>query len=282
MKIMTIYQAFVLGIVQGVTELLPISSSAHLNLIPWILGWNIPESFDVALHFGTLLSILTFFYKDWTDLIKNGLHFFYSIPKRLIDQKNNDSNIGKTKETEKGKMFWYIFLATIPGGTIGFILDYLIGDSLSNMPLLIAIMLIVMGIIMYVIDKKSLSITEYETMSFKQSFLIGLSQAIAFIPGVSRSGITMTMGRMLGVSRKGAAKYSFMLSTPIVLAASIYKLKDFSFDMPFIIGVFTSCIVGLIAIRYLLTYLKKSDFKIFVIYRVIFGLIMILLYITKT
>lgn len=190
---MTILQALILGIIQGLTELLPISSSAHLTIIPWALNWNVPEAFDIALHFGTLLAIALFFFKDWISLIKGGIN----------------QVIKKEKSTE-GKMFWYLVIATIPGGIIGFLLDHYASDLL-NQPIIIGIALIVMGIILYIADKKSKSDTKYENMTLKQTFLIGLSQALAFIPGVSRSGITMTTGRMLGVERESTAKYSFML-----------------------------------------------------------------------
>ena len=146
-------------------------------------------------------------------------------------------------------------------------------------PIIIAISLIVMGIILYLVDKKAKSNTNYENMNFKQSFLIGLSQCLAFVPGVSRSGITMTVGRAMGVDRESVAKYSFMLSTPIVFAASMLKLieGEFIFSIPFFIGVFTSFIVGIIVIKWLLNYLKKGSFKIFAIYRMIFGIIILIL-----
>lgn len=259
-----ILQALVLGIVQGLTELLPISSSAHLNLIPWIFNWEIPESFDVALHFGTLLAIALFFFKDWIALIKGGYN-----------------QVVKKEKTFEGKMFWYLVIATIPGGIIGFVLDHMAGDSLGKMPLLIAIALILMGIILYIVDKKAPNKTKYEDMNFKQTFLIGLSQALAFIPGVSRSGITMTTGRIMGVDRASTAKYSFMLSAPIVLGATIYKFKDFVFGIPFIVGVLASFIVGLLVIKFLLQYLQKGSFKIFAIYRVIVGIIIIGIYISR-
>ncbi len=263
---MTILQAIILGIVQGLTELLPISSSAHLFLIPWIFNWNIPESFDVALHFGTLLAIGIFFFKDWISLIKGGYN-------RVVK---------KEKSTE-GKMFWNIVIATIPGGIIGFILDKY-AESILTKPIIIAIALIVMGIILYLIDKNAKKETDYENMTFKQTFIIGLSQSLAFIPGVSRSGITMTTGRALGVKREAVAKYSFMLSAPIVLAATIFKLKDFieyfliadiMGIVAFAIGVVMSFLVGIVVIKFLLNYLKKGSFKIFAIYRIIVGIIVI-------
>lgn len=264
---MQIYQAIILGIVQGLTELLPISSSAHLFLIPWLFKWNIPESFDVALHFGTLLAIGIFFFKDWVKLIKGGYN-----------------SLVKKEKSFEGKMFWYIVIATIPGGIIGFILDHFAEEILTK-PVIIAIALIVMGIILYFVDKYSISKTEYEKLTLKQTFLIGLSQSLAFIPGVSRSGITMTAGRLMGVKREAAARYSFMLSAPIVLAATVFKLGDFidffkiadtSGIIAFILGVLMSFVVGIIVIKFLLEYLRKGSFKGFAIYRVIIGLTVLL------
>ncbi len=263
---MSIIQSIILGIVQGLTELLPISSSAHLFLIPWIFNWEIPESFDVALHFGTLLAIGIFFFKDWIELIVGGYNF-----------------VIKKEKTIQGKMFWYIVIATLPGGIIGFILDKY-AEELLTKPMIIAIALIIMGIILYLIDKNAKKETDYKDMTFKQTFIIGLSQSLAFIPGVSRSGITMTTGRALGVKREAVAKYSFMLSAPIVLAATVFKLKDFIeyflvADMvgiiAFAMGVIMSFIVGMIVIKFLLDYLKKGSFKVFAIYRIIIGIIVI-------
>lgn len=256
---MEIYQALILGIIQGLTELLPVSSSAHLTIIPMIFKWSVPEAFDVALHFGTLLAIIIFFFKDWLELIKGGYN--YAI---------------KKEKTTQGKMFWYIVLATIPGGVIGYILDRFCEDYLKN-PIIIAIALIVMGIILYIVDKKAKSKVKYEDMNLKQTFLIGLSQALAFIPGVSRSGVTITTARAMGITREAAAKYTFLLSTPIVFAATVLKFKDFVFNLPFVIGVISSFLVGLLVIKFLLQYLKKGSFKAFAIYRVIVGLLIILL-----
>lgn len=256
---MEIYQALILGIVQGLTELLPISSSAHLTIIPWIFNWNIPEAFDVALHFGTLLAIVLYFFKDWMELIKGG--YKYAV---------------KKEKTVQGRMFWYIVLATIPGGIVGYLLDHFLSGVL-NRPIIIAIALIVMGIILYVVDKNAKSKVKYKEMTLKQTFLIGVSQALAFIPGVSRSGITITTARAMGITREAAAKYTFLLSTPIVFAATVLKFKDFVFNLPFIVGVVSSFIVGLLVIKCLLKYLQKGSFKAFAIYRVIAGIVIILI-----
>lgn len=267
-----ILQALILGIVQGLTELLPISSSAHLNLFPWVFKWGeISASFDVALHIGTLFAIVIFFFKDWLELIKGGYK----------------QAIKKEKSTE-GKIFWYIVISTIPTGILCLVLDKISEKIIEKLALgfnveekiiemfLIAFALIVMGIILYVVDKKAKSNVEYKDITFKQSLFVGMSQALAAaFPGVSRSGITMTVGRGMGLKRESVAKYSFLLSTPIVAAAAIFDLKNFAFNMPFFIGVFASFIVGLIVIKFLLEYLKKGSFKGFAIYRIILGLFII-------
>ncbi len=246
---MSIIQAIILGVVQGLTELLPISSSAHLYLVPWAFGWmnseefNLAfEAFDVALHAGTLFAIVIFFFKDWINLIKGGFN-----------------RVFKKEKSFEGTMFWYLVLATIPGGAIGFLLDHFLEDALKN-ALIIGTALIVMGIILYIVDKKAKSDTKYEDMTLKQTFLIGLSQALAFIPGVSRSGVTMMAGRALGIDRESVAKYSFLLSTPIVAGATLYKLKDFVINVPFFVGVITSFIVRNICNKILTRILKERKF----------------------
>lgn len=264
---MTIIQSIILGIVQGLTEFLPISSSGHLNLFPWVFGWQqMPDSFDVALHIGTLLAIVIFFYKDWINLIVGGYN-------QTI----------KKKPSQDGKIFWYIVLATIPAGILSLVLDKIsdkiVGDNLNFQMLVIAITLILLGIILYIVDEKSKSNTDYEHLTFKQSLLIACSQAIAAaFPGTSRSGITMTTARYLGVDRESAAKYSFLLATPITLAAVIFDIKHFAFDLSFFVGVLTSFVVGFLVIKFLMEYLKKGSFKVFAIYRVVIGLIVIGLY----
>ena len=263
---MTVLQAIFLGIIQGLTEFLPISSSAHLNIMPWLFHWQeIPESFDVALHFGTLLAICIYFFKDWIDLIIGGY-------KKAI----------KKEDSTDGRIFWYIVISTIPTGILSIILEKFSDKYLPGMAP-IAVALIVMGILLYVIDKKSQSEVGYDKITFKQGFLIGLSQALAFIPGVSRSGITMTTGRLMGVDRESTAKYSFMLAAPITFGAALYKLVSgaFTINLSFAIGILTSFIVGIFVIKFLLDYLKKGSFKLFAIYRVIIGILVIGIYISR-
>ena len=251
-----IIEAITLGIVQGLTELLPVSSSAHLYLLSeFFFDWKISDSFDIALHFGTLLAICIFFFKDWINLIKGGFN-----------------KVFKKEDSTEGRIFWYIVVATIPTGIIGIIFEHYL-ESYLTQPLIVATALIVMGILLYVVDKKSKSEVSYENMTFKQAFLIGISQVLAFIPGVSRSGATITVGRALKVDRESVAKYTFLLSTPIIFAATVLKIFDFQFSIAFFAGVISSFLVGLAVIKFLMEFIKKRSFKVFAIYRVILGIV---------
>lgn len=261
---MTILQSIILGVVQGLTEFLPISSSAHLHIFPWVLKWSeIPDSFDVALHFGTLMAVILFFIKDWFKLFKGGWN-----------------KVFKKEDSTEGKIFWYLVLATIPSALLFFILDKVFGDILKN-ELIIGITLIVMGILLYIVDNKAKSTYNIEKLTLKQAIFIGLSQALAFIPGMSRSGSTMIIGRLMEVDRPTTAKFSFLLSVPIILAATLYKFKHFVFDIPFIIGVVVSFAVALMVIGIFMEYIKKRSYKLFAIYRVIFGLAILIIYFIK-
>ena len=262
---MTIVESLILGIVQGLTEFLPISSSAHLNVFPWLFGWkNLSEGMDVALHIGTLLALVIFFWKDWINLIKGGY--------RKVVKKEN---------SQDGKIFWYLVIATIPAGILSLVLDkvseIIFGENINFQMKIIACTLIIMGIILYVVDKKSKSTVDYNNITLKQAVLVGISQAIAAaFPGVSRSGITMTVARSLKIDRESAAKLSFMLAMPITFAAVIFELLKFTFDIALLLGILASFITGVLVIKFLMNYLKKGSFKAFAIYRIIFGIIIIL------
>lgn len=254
------FQAIFLGIVQGLTEFLPISSSAHLNIMPWLFKWDeISPSFDLALHAGTLLAILIYFFKDWLQLIRGGYR-----------------SVVKKERSAQGRIFWYIIISTVPAGVLGLLLekgaDKLIGKKLNVQMIVISVALIVMGILLYVVDKRSASNTTLKKITFKQGFIVGVSQALAAaVPGVSRSGITMTAARAMGIERESAARYSFLLSAPIVAAAVLLSLGDFTFSAEFFAGVLASFISGMLVIRFLMKYLKKGSFGIFAVYRVILG-----------
>lgn len=258
---MSIWQAIIYGIVQGLGEFLPISSTAHLKLLPWIFNWQpMGQTFDVALHGGTLFAVIIFFWKDWIRLFKAG----------FSNMRSND-----------GKLFWFIVIACIPGGLAGLLFESQIETILSN-ELIIAAMLIIMGVVLYAADKLGKSEFELEQMTLGKSLAIGISQALALIPGVSRSGITMAAGRFAGVTRESAAKFTFLLSTPLIFAVAVYKIKDLvnvNIEVaPFITAVVVSAVVGALSIKFLLDYLKKRGFGIFVIYRFALGGFVILLY----
>jgi undecaprenyl-diphosphatase len=250
-----ILQAGILGLVQGLGEFLPISSSAHLVIVPWLFNWEDQGlTFDIALHIGTLIAVAIYFWKDWLQLITKG----------VTDARSRE-----------GRLFWYLVLATIPGAMIGLLLEKKAETSFRN-PVLIAIMLIALGIVLYWVDRKSAKKIEAENISLKTSFLIGLSQALAIIPGVSRSGITMTTGLFLGLTREGAARFSFLLSAPIIFGAAIVKVPHIIANPAvittnFIVGMVVSCVTGIASIGFLLRYVQTKTFLPFAWYRFILG-----------
>lgn len=256
---MTLFQAIVLGLVQGLGEFLPISSSAHLVLVPWLFRWPDPGlTFDIALHIGTLVAVVAYFWKDWLTLIVKG----------ITDRSSRD-----------GRLFWYLVLASIPGAAIGFLLEDK-AETVFRTPLLIAAMLIAMGVLLSWADRRSPKTTGVEGIGLGASFLIGLSQALAIIPGVSRSGITMSTGLMLGLTREGAARFSFLLSTPIILGAALVKVPHVvshpeMLTLNFVIGMLVSCVTGLLSIGFLLRYVQTRNFLPFVWYRYALGAVVI-------
>lgn len=264
-QLVVVLRSVFLGIVQGLTEFLPVSSSAHLNIFPWLFKWKeISPSFDLALHAGTLLAILVYFFKDWINLIKGGY-----------------SSVFKHKRTTEGRIFWYIVIATIPAGLLGKVFEKLIekatGENIDVNMIIISIALIVMGIVLYVVDKRASTDVTLNKLKFKPAFLIGLSQAIAgAVPGVSRSGITMSVGRAYGLDREAAAKYSFLLSAPMIAGALLLSIGDFKFSLAFVLGVIASFVTGILVIRFLMNYLKRGGYGVFAIYRVVFGLFILI------
>ncbi|MBI4370206.1 MAG: undecaprenyl-diphosphatase UppP [Elusimicrobia bacterium] len=246
-------QAIILGIIQGITEFLPISSSAHLVLAPWLLGWQYQGlAYDVALHWGTLLAVAIYFWRDWLTLIKAAWRHGPSSEKHL---------------------FWSVVLATMPAALAGLALNDL-AEHIFRSPLLMAAPLILFGLLMAWADKTSSAQKGAESLTLIPCFMIGLAQALAIVPGVSRSGITITAALFLGFKRETAARYSFLLSTPIVMAAGILKLKDLDGPLawgPFWAGIMASAISGWAAISFLLAYLKNKNLTAFAIYRILLG-----------
>lgn len=258
-----------LGAVQGFGEFLPISSSAHLILAPWLFGWqNHSLSFDVMLHAGTLVAVILYFWKDWLVLIREGI---LSVKERTL--------MGPPQR----RLFWYLVIASVPGAIIGKLLEDKAENTFRS-PLLVASALVIFGFIFYVVDHIGRKTRKLGSFNLLDSILIGISQALAIVPGVSRSGITMATGLGLGLDRESAAKFSFLLSTPIIFGATILKFKEIinignqGNALVLISGFITSAAAGFIAIRYLLNYVKRHTFNIFVAYRIVFGLTVILLF----
>lgn len=258
----------ILGIIQGIAEFLPISSSAHLIIFREIfglgsnIGSNIELAFDLALHFGTLLAIVIFFFKELWKLLIDGLT--------------------KGNKTKDGKLFWFLILATIPAGIVGVLFEDVFDSFFRKQLWLIALALIIVGIIIYLVDKKSKADKSMKDLKWYQALIIGCAQVFALIPGFSRSGTTITASRALGLDREDSAKFSFYLSIPVVAGATLFSLiKDNTITiisenlMIFGIGILISFIVGLLCISFLLKYIKKNDFKIFMIYRIVLGLLVL-------
>lgn len=260
---MNILQAIVYGMVQGITEFLPVSSTAHLVIIPWLFGWQDPGiAFDVALHLGTAAAVIIYFFKDWLRLISAG----------LTNPKSGD-----------GKLFWLIVLATIPGGLFGVILSRYM-ESFRN-PAVIGVMLIIMGVILYLSDKTGKNTHHLGDMNAKRSIAIGLSQVFAIVPGVSRSGITLSAGRLLGMDRESIAKFTFLMSTPIILGDGLYHAKNLLHmhidAVPFLTALVVSAAVGILCISFLLGYIKKKGLGVFAVYRFSLGVLIIAIYLFK-
>lgn len=270
---MDIFQAIVLGIVQGLGEFLPISSTAHLVLTPYFFGWDDPGlAFDVALHAGTLVAVLGYFWRDWIGILKSavnhlGLKFQFESRNHLDVYSSN--------------LLWLLIVATIPGALAGYFLeDY--AKGVFRHPLVIAFTLSFVGLLLYAADKFLKHKKEIKDVTVWDSIIIGIAQAVAIIPGVSRSGATMTAGLWTGLSREGAARFSFLMSTPIILGATLAQFPDFfngTFEtLPLTFGVLASAISGYLAIAFLLRFLQKYGFAVFVWYRIILALVIVLVY----
>ncbi len=257
---MTILQAIVLGLVQGLGEFLPISSSGHLVLAPWLFGWPDPGlTFDVALHVGTLLAVVAYFWKDWLRLIAAGF---------------------TAARSQEGRLFWYLVLATIPGAIGGLLLEKW-AETTFRAPLLTAGMLIAFGLVLYWTDRQGGKDVEVKDITMKTSIIIGIAQILALIPGVSRSGITMTAGLGLGLTREGATRFSFLLLAPIIFGAAVMKLPHLlanpaEITLNFMLAVLVSCLSGFASIGFLLRYVRTRSFLPFVWYRLTLGALVII------
>ena len=245
-------QAVTLGVLQGLGEFLPISSSAHLILAPWFLGWPDPGlTFDVALHLGTLLAVVLYFWRDWVRLL-------IAAPR---------------PRTADGRMFWMLILGSIPGAVAGVLLDDLAEQSFRA-PLLIAVTLSLMGLALFAADRWGAHSRGEADIRPLDALWIGAAQALAIVPGVSRSGITIAVARWRGIERAAAARFSFLLGTPIIAGAALFKLRHL-LDMPggltgpFLAGIAAAALVGALCIAFLLHYLQRAGLTVFVVYRLL-------------
>ena len=258
------WQALVLGIVQGLTELLPISSSGHLILVPWLADWRYLEehpgfnkTFDVALHLGTLVAVVTYF---WDDLVRLVAAWFRSVRARAI--RNPEERIA-----------WLVVVATIPAVIVGAVAEGFIEDHLGE-PWQIAIFLALFGAVLWLADRTP-ERREMGSLGFGEGLGVGFAQALALMPGVSRSGVTISAGRFLGLDRESAARFSFLLLVPVTLGAVVFKgltdvvLADLppGSSGPFLVGMLASAASGFVAIDVLLGYVRRHDYSLFVLYR---------------
>jgi undecaprenyl-diphosphatase len=260
---MSVWEAIVLGLVQGATEYAPVSSSGHLILVPWLFGWeqlggnaDFAKSFDVALHMGTLLGAVIYFRRDLWRYLMAWLH---TLAARAISSTDE-------------RIAWALVVGTIPGAIVGALAEDVIQDTLGA-AVLIAVMLAAFGVLLYLVDKYMPSVRGMDSIGVRTGLFLGIAQAMALQPGVSRSGVTMTAARAIGLDRETAARFSFLLSLPIIAGAGLYKATDLAqsgfqgYEAQFFWGFVSSAVSGFLVIWGLLKYLKRHDFKVFMLYR---------------
>ncbi len=283
---MPIYQAIVLAIVQGLGEFIPVSSSGHLIIVRRLLGWNELSaahelSFDVALHFGTLLSVLFYFRRTWVQIVRAALG---GKVVRFSEAGSGDVNLTPDEQKEERMLLWFLAIATIPGAIAGKLLEHSAEDYFREHIFLIASALIVVALLMWwgeKVDKLDKPLTR---ISLADSVIIGIAQAFALIPGVSRSGSTITTGLFRNLTREAAVRFSFLLSTPLIAGAALLKAHELrkeglphDMQMPMLVGILVSALVGYAAIAWLIRYLQSNSLRVFIVYRIVAGVVVIAL-----
>jgi len=267
---MPILQVIVLAVVQGLTEFLPVSSTAHLYLTSWLLGWQTEAlSFDVMLHLGTLLAILLYFFADWVQLVGQGFGL----------------RIGNDAELKRNPMLlWLMAIATVPVGVCGYLFNKQ-AEGEWRTPWVMGAMLIAVGVLMWVAENAGRRVRDLGSVNMPDAVTIGLSQALAIVPGTSRSGITISTGLFRDLDRQSAARFSFLLSAPAIGGAVTKTLWDMHkqhtlhemLTTGFVVGVTVSAVTGAVVIAWFLRYLRQSGLRPFVYYRIIFGIIVLAL-----
>ena len=280
---MSLLQVIILAVVQGITEFLPISSTAHLILVPWLFGWEDQGlTFDVALHAGTLLAVLIYFARDWWEMLRDVARNTASAVARRSTKEpspNPSSNL---------RLLGILILATIPGGLAGLFLESY-AESTFRSPLLIAGQLAIISAVMWAADRRKNLDRTISHIRLPDGLLIGLAQAVAIIPGTSRAGITISTGLFRNLTREAAARFSFLLATPIIAGATLKKAFDVATTgippgatpRDYLIGFVISAVVGYAAIAFLLHYLQTKTLRIFVAYRLLLGAIIIALVVIR-
>ncbi len=273
---MPLFHALILALVQALTEFLPVSSSAHLILTPWLLGW--PDHgllFDIALHLGTLVAVFVYFFKTWVRLAF--LAIGREVWKPMPGEVDHDLYANP-------RLLWLLVAATFPAGLAGLFLKDFIETALRS-PVVIGVMLIAVGLLMAAVEKRGGLVRDLNRVGWGDAMAVGCAQALALIPGTSRSGITITTAMFLGITRHSAARFSFLLSTPIILGAGVKAFFDASktggippeMHTAFAVGVIASAVFGYAVISFFLRYLQRATLKVFVYYRVILGAIVLAL-----
>ena len=266
---MPLFQAILLALVQGITEFLPVSSTAHLALAPWLLGWKDPGlTFDIALHVGTLAAVLAFFFRDWLQVVAQGFGLSWGSDPQL---KQNPM------------LLWYLAAASMPIGVLGFIFKEQ-AEEWRN-PFLIGGMLIAIGLLMWLAERASSGKKNIAGITLPDSLAIGVAQALAIVPGTSRSGVTIAAALFRNIDRPAAARFSFLLSTPAIAGAAASALHHLmkqggvppDMRMPFALGILVSAVTGCVVIAFFLKYLQRHTLRFFIFYRLIFGIIVIAL-----
>jgi undecaprenyl-diphosphatase len=272
---MPFYQVVVLAVVQGVTEFLPISSTAHLALVPWVLGWRDPGlTFDIALHLGTLVAVAAYFLRTWIRLL------FLALGRRVLAPGEQDPDRDLYANP---RLFWFLVAATIPAGLAGLAFQQQVETTLRN-PFIIAAMMIGIGLLLWWAERQGPFSKDLGALSLGDSLAIGVAQAMAVVPGTSRSGITMAAALLRGVGRPAAARFSFLLSTPIVAGATLKAGHDMAragiapdMVLPFVAGIVISGVTGYVVIAWLIRYLQTASFRFFIWYRIVCGLAILVL-----
>jgi|ERR1039457_6711717 undecaprenyl-diphosphatase len=268
---MSLLQVVILGFVQGLTEFLPVSSTAHLYLTSYFFGWQTESlDFDIMLHLGTLLAVLIYFFKDWLQIVAQGFGMRFGYDQEL---KHNQM------------LLWLLAIGSIPIGAGGYLFNKQ-AETVWRTPMVMGSLLIAVGVIMWLAEEWSRKLRDMGSLNLTDAVSIGVAQALAIVPGCSRSGITISAGLFRNLTRESAARFSFLLSTPAIGGAALKALWDIHkhggglhalLTVPFLVGVSVSAITGCIVIAWFLQYLRHSSLRPFVYYRVIFGIIVLAL-----